>query len=88
MESKKKVIRLNLKEFYKAAIDHELKNDEQIANVIGVSKPQVWRAKLPINHPQYNAPGPTFIAGVLSAFGGTFEQFFFLEQSDTRSHQK
>jgi hypothetical protein len=86
--NKKPVIRLNTKELLKAAIDHDIKSDMQLAALLGVSATQIWRAKLKTDHPQYNAPGPSFIAGVLSAFGGTFEQFFFLEQSDTRSQQK
>ncbi|MDF2792128.1 MAG: hypothetical protein K0S80_5230 [Neobacillus sp.] len=85
VENKKHVIRLNTKEFLKAAIDHDIKNDTQLAALIGVSAPQIWRAKLKQNHPQYNAPGTAFIAGVLVAFGEPFEKFFFLEESDTRS---
>lgn len=76
----KYVIRLNVKEFMKAAIENNLENDTQIAAKIGVSVTQVWRAKLPVDDPRYNAPGTQFIAGVLSAFGGPFEKFFFLDE--------
>lgn len=85
--NKKSVIRLKTKELSKAAIDLDIKNDAQLASKIGVSVTQIWRAKLPTDNPQFNAPGPAFIAGVLSAFGGTFEQFFFLEESDTNTKQ-
>lgn len=77
--SKQKTIRLNTQEFMKAAIEHNLENDTEIAAKIGVSVTQIWRAKLPVNDPRYNAPGTQFIAGVLSAFGGPFERFFFLD---------
>ena len=73
-------IRLNKKELMKAANEHGIINDTELAAKIGVSVTQVWRAKLPIDDPRYNAPGPAFIAGVLAAFGGPFERFFFLEE--------
>lgn len=76
----KYIIRLNTKEFMKAAIDHGIQNDTELAAKIGVSVTQVWRAKLPVNDPRYNAPGTAFIAGVLKAFGGPFERFFFLDE--------
>lgn len=82
------VIRLNVKEFMKTAIDLNLRNDTQIAAKIGVSVTQLWRVKLPPDHPHYNAPGPVFIAKVLNTFGGPFEKFFFLEETDTSSYQK
>ena len=74
------VIRLNVKEFMKAAIDHDIETDAELAAAIGVSTTQIWRAKLPVNDPRYNAPGASFIAGVLTAFGGPFEKFFFLDK--------
>jgi hypothetical protein len=80
----KHAIRLNKNEFKKAAIDHNLENNTQIAKAIGVSVTQIWRASLSPENPRYNAPGPAFIAGVLKAFGEPFERFFFLEESDTR----
>lgn len=79
MNKRKPTIKLNTQEFMKAAIEHELDNDTQIAAKLGVSVSQLWRVKLPESHPQHNAPGTSFIAGVLSAFGGPFERFFFLD---------
>lgn len=75
----KKTVRLNVKELMKAQIDHDIKTDAELAEVIGVSKSQVWRAKLKPEDPRHNDPGNQFIAGVLSVFGGPFEQFFYLE---------
>jgi hypothetical protein len=79
MDDKKAAIRLNEKELRKAAIDKDLETNAQIAEAIGVSVSQLWRSSLPIDDPRYNAPGQTFIAGVLKAFGEPFERFFFLE---------
>lgn len=76
----KYVIRLNTKEFIKAAIEQDIDSDTQLAAKLGVSVTQVWRAKLPKDDPRHNTPGPAFIAGVLSAFGGPFERFFFLDK--------
>lgn len=73
------VIRLNTKELMKATIDIDIKNDTELAALIGVSVTQMWRAKLPTDDSRYNAPGTSFIAGVLSAFDGPFERFFFLD---------
>lgn len=75
----KPIIRLNTQEFMKAANENNLNNDTQLAAKIGVSVTQVWRAKLPIDDSRHNAPGTSFIAGVLTAFGGPFEKFFFLD---------
>lgn len=77
---KRFIIRLNTKEFMKAAIDHDIANDTELAATIGVSVTQIWRAKLPADDPRHNTPGPTFIAGVLGAFNGPFEKFFFLDE--------
>ncbi|TCZ76070.1 hypothetical protein E0485_14585 [Paenibacillus albiflavus] len=77
---KRNVIRLNTKEFMKAAIDLELDTDTEIAAAIGVSTTQIWRAKLPHDDPRYNAPGASFIAGVLAAFNAPFERLFFLDE--------
>ncbi len=73
-------IRLNKKELMRTANDHGIQNDTELAAKIGVSVTQVWRAKLPVDDPRHNAPGPAFIAGVLAAFGGPFERFFFLDE--------
>jgi hypothetical protein len=54
--------------------------DTELAAAIGVSTTQVWRAKLPVDHPKHNSPGVAFIAGVLAVFGGSFDRFFFLEE--------
>ncbi len=77
---KKNIIRLKTKEFMKAAIDKDIDTDTELAAAIGVSVTQIWRAKLPFDDPRHNAPGATFIAGVLSAFEGPFERYFFLDE--------
>jgi hypothetical protein len=78
MEIKKAAIRLNVKELKKAAIDQNLETNAQIAEAIGVTITQLWRASLPVDDPRYNSPGQALIAGVLKAFGEPFERFFFL----------
>lgn len=88
MESKKAAIRLNENELRKAAIDHNLKTRAQIAEAIGITVSQLWRATLPVDDPRYNAPGQSFIAGVLKAFGEPFERYFFLADSVTTSKQE
>jgi hypothetical protein len=75
----KYTIRLNTKAIQEIQTEHSLESDTQLAAAIGVSVTQIWRAKLPINDPRHNSPGPAFIAGVLNAFGGPFEKFFFLD---------
>lgn len=77
----KKVIRLNKKELMKAQIDLEINTDAELAKMMGVSTSQVWRAKLNPDDKRYNSPGSQFIAGVLSVFGGPFERFFYLEET-------
>jgi hypothetical protein len=81
MDPKKAAVRLNEKALKIAAIEHDLETNAQIAEAIGISVSQLWRATLPADDPRYNAPGTTFIAGVLQAFGEPFERFFFLESS-------
>lgn len=76
---KRNIIRLNTKEFMKAAIDKDFTTDTEVAAAIGVSVTQIWRAKLPTGDPRHNSPGAGFIAGVLSAFDGPFERYFFLD---------
>lgn len=89
MEAKERAaIRLNESELKKAAIDHNLETNAQIAEAIGVSTSQLWRATLNPEDPRYNAPGQSFIAGVLKAFGEPFERFFFLGEGDTRTQRK
>ncbi|WP_019536551.1 hypothetical protein [Paenibacillus ginsengihumi] len=73
-------VRLNVDELMKAAIDKNLSTDTELAAAIGVSTTQVWRAKLPVNHPKHNSPGVAFIAGVMAVFGGPFDRFFFLQE--------
>jgi hypothetical protein len=85
MKTEKAKIRLNEKELRKAAIEHNLKTNGQIAEAIGVTQSQLWRSTLPTDHRFYNGPGPSFIAGVLKKFGEPFERFFFLEESDTNA---
>lgn len=82
------VIRVKRKELKKAAIDHNLKTNRDIAMKIGVSETQLWRALLPVDHPQYTTPSKAFIAGVLLAFEEPFDKFFFLDKSDASTHQK
>lgn len=77
---KKAVVRLNVKELMKAQIDADIKTDAELAQKIGISPSQVWRAKLKPGHPQYCTPGNQFIAGVMMLFGGPFERFFFVEE--------
>lgn len=76
---KKTTIRLNTKELMKSANEHNLHNDTLLAAKIGVSVTQIWRAKLPKDDSRHNAPGTSFIVGVLTAFDGPFEKFFFLD---------
>jgi hypothetical protein len=87
MDNKKAAIRLNKKELRKAAIDRNLETNAQIADAIGVSVQQLFRASLPVSDHRYNAPGQTFIAGVLRAFGEPFERFFFLGNIVAQSQQ-
>ncbi|QXE02791.1 hypothetical protein [Terribacillus sp. DMT04] len=82
----KTVIRLRTKEFMKATIDADLGTVTEMAAKIGVSYTQLYRTTLPVDHPNYNAPGTAFIAGVMSAFDAPFEQFFFLEKN-LRGHK-
>lgn len=76
----KYVVRLNVDELMKAANEQGFSTDTELAAALKVSVTQVWRAKLPVNHPQHNSPGTAFIAGVLSVFGSPFERFFFLDK--------
>lgn len=84
-KNKKAAIRLNVKEVKKAAIDHNLETNQQIADAIGVTTAMLWKATKPIDDPNYSEPGKDFIAGVLKAFGEPFERFFFLEDIDTNA---
>jgi len=81
MHLRKPAIRLKNDAFMKAAMEHGLENNTQIAAALGVSVTQVWRAMLPITDPRHNSPGTAFIAGVLTVFGGPFERFFFVDSS-------
>lgn len=74
----KVTIRLNVKALGKEMEMRNIDSDTQLAALIGISVTQIWRAKLPVDDPRHNSPGPQFIAGVISAFGGPFEKFFFL----------
>ncbi|MDF2631459.1 MAG: hypothetical protein K0Q85_55 [Caproiciproducens sp.] len=80
MGKTKKVIRLKVKELMKAQIDANIPTDAILAERIGVSASQVWRAKLPTNDNRYNAPGNQFIAGVIDALNGRFEDFFYVDE--------
>lgn len=63
----------------KAQIDLDIKTDAQLAEKMGISPSQVWRAKLKSDHAQYSVPGNQFIAGVMSVFGGPFDRYFYIE---------
>jgi hypothetical protein len=76
----KHTIRLNVKALEKEQKARNITSDTELAALIGVSVTQLWRAKLPVDDPRHNSPGPSFIAGVLSAFGGPFEKYFFLSK--------
>jgi hypothetical protein len=76
----RKVIRLKVKELMKAQIEANISTDSALAKVIGVSVSQIWRAKLPVTDARYNAPGSQFIAGVIGAFQGRFEDFFYVDE--------
>lgn len=76
----KVTVRLNVEALEQEQKDRGIESDTQLAATIGVSVTQLWRAKLPVDDPRHNSPGPAFIAGVISAFGGPFEKFFFLEK--------
>jgi transcriptional regulator with XRE-family HTH domain len=84
-KSEKAAIQLNENELRAAAALQGLKTDAQIAKVIGISASQLWRATREPSDPNYNAPGQSFIAGVLKAFGEPFERFFFLNDDVTSS---
>lgn len=81
MKAVKKVIRLKVKDLTKAQIDKGIPTDAALAEAIGVSASQVWRAKLPITDERHNAPGVQFIAGVMGAFEAPFEDFFYFEDA-------
>ncbi|MFD0682412.1 MULTISPECIES: hypothetical protein [unclassified Paenibacillus] len=76
----KTTVRLNVQALEKEQCNFDLASDTQLAATIGISVTQLWRAKLPIEDPRHNSPGPTFIAGVINAFGGPFEKYFFLDK--------
>lgn len=78
----KKVVRLRVKELMKAQIDMDIQNDAILAERMGVSVTQVWRVKLPPNDERHNTPGNHFIAGVIDVFGGPFERFFYLDETN------
>lgn len=81
-------IRLNKNELKKAALDLNLETHAEIAKAIGVSVSQLNRVMNDPDHPNYNAPGPSFIAGVLKAFGEPFERFFFLTDIESMTNNK
>lgn len=54
--------------------------DQEFAEFIGVSRSQLWRAKLPPSDRRFSL-GQDFIAKVLNAFADhTFEELFFLDE--------
>lgn len=78
----KKIIRLKVKELMKAQIDRDIKNDADLAVLMGVSSTQIWRAKLAPEDERHSIPGNQFIAGVLAVFGGPFEQYFYIDEAE------
>ncbi|MBU8908551.1 hypothetical protein [Desertibacillus haloalkaliphilus] len=76
----KSTVRLNVTALEEEKEKRKINSDTELAALIGVSVTQVWRAKLPVNDPRHNSPGPSFIAGVLNAFNSPFEKFFFLDK--------
>lgn len=74
----RQTIGLKVDELKRVQEQNGLDSDAQLAAKIGVSVTQIWRAKLPVDDPRHNSPGPSFIAGVIGAFGGPFEKYFFL----------
>lgn len=76
----KATIRLNTSVLEEEQRKHNISSDTELAARIGVSVTQIWRAKLSVDDPRHNSPGSVFIAGVISAFGGPFEKYFFLEK--------
>lgn len=75
----KLTVRLNVDALDKQMRLKGITNDTELAALIGVSVTQIWRAKLPVEDGRHNSPGPVFIAGVVNAFEGKFEDFFFLD---------
>lgn len=70
-------IRLNVKALEKEQQMRDL-SDTELAALLGVSLTQIWRAKLPVEDSRRNSPGSSFVAGVLNAFDGSFEEYFTL----------
>lgn len=62
-------------------LQHDMKmNDQEFSDFIGVSRSQLWRAKLPAVDKRFSL-GKDFIAKVLVAFPNrTFEDIFFLDK--------
>lgn len=76
----KVTVRLNIKALEEEKVKKGFTSDTELAAAIGVSVTQIWRAKLPVEDPRHNSPGPAFIAGVLKAFDVPFEKLFFLDE--------
>lgn len=77
----KRQIFLNVTALDKAQKERGIASDTELAAAIGVSVTQLWRTKLSADDPRHNSPGPAFIAGVISAFGGPFEKYFSIGNS-------
>lgn len=73
-----KPIKLRIYDFNKTVTEEGL-SDAQLADAMGISTTQLWRARLPEHDPRHNDPGPDFIAGALTVFPNKkFEDLFFL----------
>lgn len=54
----------------------KISSDMQLATLFWCFCNSVVASKLPIDDERYHSPGPTFIVGVIGAFGGPFEKYF------------
>jgi len=73
--------RLNLKKLKELQKKHNIRFDTDLAEKLNVARSTLWRVRLPVDDPRYNAPGKDFIAKILKAFPeATFEELFFLDE--------
>jgi hypothetical protein len=74
-------VRVLLKPGVLDELQHEMKmTDQEFAEYVGVSRSQLWRAKLPPTDKRFSL-GQDFIAKVLAAFPShVFEDIFFLDR--------
>lgn len=78
MKQSKRKIGLHVDVLYRLQ-DERGWNDTRLAKELGISRSRLWRARLPVDHPEHNTIGANFIAGALSVFQDMkFEDLFFL----------